>query len=324
MLAISSFGAFAPQPIHKSELLSQAEVEALGIVWRGNATAVSSHESLSAADLPSDFTWCNNNGVNYCTPSLNQHIPQYCGSCWAHGTTSALADRIKIDRKGNVGYPDIQLSVQHMLNCGNAGSCHGGSLDGPYQWIKGLGSTGISYLTSQPYMACSSESKEGFCPNADWTCKPEKVAVTCGTFGEACVGLSHYPNATVSDYGTISGSDAMQKEIYNRGPIACTIDATPLHKYTGGIITTKGGFTNHIISVVGYGTDSDKGLYFIVRNSWGEYWGENGYVRVQAGALSMTNCAWAVPGEYTAPEKGNQFPCFEDGSNCVASVEKAA
>jgi hypothetical protein len=76
--------------------------------------------------------------------------------------------------------------------------------------------------------------------------------------------------------------------------------------------------------VVGYGTDSDKGLYFIVRNSWGEYWGENGYVRVQAGALSMTNCAWAVPGEYTAPEKGNQFPCFEDGSNCVASVEKAA
>ena len=45
---------------------------------------------------------------------------------------------------------------------------------------------------------------------------------------------------------------------------------------------------------------------------------------VQAGALSMTNCAWAVPGEYTAPEKGNQFPCFEDGSNCVASVEKAA
>lgn len=116
---------------------------------------------------------------------------QYCGSCWAHGSLSALADRIKIARKGNLGYADIQLSVQHMLNCGTAGSCHGGSLDGPYQWIKSIGDktgAGISYATSQPYMACSSESREGICPNGDWTCKPEKVAVTCGTFGEKCVG----------------------------------------------------------------------------------------------------------------------------------------
>jgi len=172
-------------------------------------------------------------------------------------------------------------------------------------------------------MACSKESKEGFCAAGDWTCKPEKVAVTCGTFGEPCVGLDHYPNATVVDYGHIRGSAAMQKEIHARGPIACTIDATPLHKYTGGVITTKGGFTNHVISVVGWGTDPTAGLYFNVRNSWGEYWGESGYVRVQAGALSMTNCAWAVPGEFTAPEKANQFACFEDGSNCDASAKKA-
>ena len=50
------------------------------------------------------------------------------------GTLAALQDRIKIARKA-VG-PDIQLSVQHMLNCGNVGSCYGGSVDGPYQWLK--------------------------------------------------------------------------------------------------------------------------------------------------------------------------------------------
>ena len=44
-----------------------------------------------------------------------------------------------------------------------------------------------------------------------------------------------------------------------------------------------------------------------------------GFVRVKFGALALQeSCAWAVPGEYVAPEKGNQFHCFEDGSNCQA------
>jgi len=323
MLHVVVAAALSVSPLtRKSELLTRAEVEALGIVWGGNSSAVSSHDALQETDYPTSFTWCNKDGINYCTPSLNQHIPQYCGSCWAHGSLSALADRIKIARKGNPGYADIQLSVQHMLNCGTAGSCHGGSLDGPYQWIKRTGDktgAGISYTTSQPYMACSSESREGICPHGDWTCKPEKVAVTCGTFGEKCVGLSHYPNATIAEYGSISGASAMQKEIFNRGPIACTIDAGPIEKYTGGIATGLSFMTDHVISVVGWGTDDKEGLYWIVRNSWGEYWGESGYVRVKSGALALErSCAWAVPADFTAPEKGNQFTCYEDGSNCKA------
>ena len=253
-----------------SELLTREEVEALGIVWRGNSS--NSHDLLSAPqDYPADFTWCNKDGVNYCTVSLNQHIPQYCGSCWAHGALSALADRIKIARKGK-GI-DINLSVQHMLNCGNAGSCHGGSLDGPYQWLHSISDktgTGISYLTSQPYLACSSESREGFCQQVDTKCSALNTARTCGTFGQECVGLSHYPNATVSEFGSIRGAEAMQKEIYSRGPISCTIDAAPIVKYTGGIAKERSFMTDHVVSVVGWGTDASEGLYWIVRNSWGE------------------------------------------------------
>ena len=92
--------------------------------WRGNHSR--SHELLSSVALPEEFTWFNKDGVNYCTESRKQHIPQFCGSCWALGSVSALADRIKIAR-GRKGI-DINPSVQHLWNCGGVGSCHGGVL----------------------------------------------------------------------------------------------------------------------------------------------------------------------------------------------------
>merc|ERR1711971_1112935 len=205
---------------------------------------------------------------------------------------------------------------------GEVGSCHGGSLDGPYQWLKRISNTGkgISYETANPYLACSSESSEGFCKHVDTSCKPLNVARTCGSFGAEggpCTGLDHYPNATISDYGSISGKSAMMKEIYARGPISCGIDAMPLLNYESGIAKGKGSGTDHVISVVGWGTDATDGFYWIVRNSWGEYWGEMGYVRVATGALNLEEqCSWAVPKEFTAAEKSNQVHCHEGGDNC--------
>ena len=273
-----------------------------------------------------DFTWCNKDGVNYCTMSRNQHIPQYCGSCWAHGAISALGDRIKIARGGNT--VDINLAVQHVLNCGCVGSCHGGTATGVYQWLYKISQsgTGVSYETSQPYMACSSESDQGFCKGQDWTCNALNVARTCPTFGEKCVGLTSYPNATISDYGTVSGVDAMKEEIYKNGPIACGIYALPLLTYTTGIINEPqpGGTVDHIVSVVGWGmlneynkTDNSGGPYWIVRNSWGEYWGEMGYVKVGMGhnALNLeSSCTWATVKSFTTVE--NQVHCYEGGGNC--------
>jgi len=273
-------------------------------------------DTIRTEDLPDAFTWCDKDNVNYCTMSRNQHLPQYCGSCWAHGSVSALGDRIKIARKAE-GI-DINLSVQHMLNCGGVGSCYGGSVIGPYQWIHGLGEhTGISYETSQPYLACSSDSKEGFCGDIDTTCTAINKARTCSTFtadGGKCVGLDRYPNATVSDYGAISGADNMAKEIFARGPIACGIDAIPILNYTGGIVNMTGDGTDHVISIVGWGKQ-DNTQYWIVRNSWGEFWGEMGYLYVEKGnnaLLLESTCAWATPGSFTT----HNTPCYEGGGNC--------
>lgn len=58
--------------------------------------------------LPENFFWGDVNGVNYLTVTKNQHIPQYCGSCWAFTATSSLSDRIKIAR--NATFPDILIA----------------------------------------------------------------------------------------------------------------------------------------------------------------------------------------------------------------------
>merc|ERR1719261_1105293 len=131
----------------RNEVWTDEQIRAAGHVPRANF--LSSHDKLfGLAQYPDSFTWCDKDGVNYCTMSRNQHIPQYCGSCWAHGSVSALGDRVKIARKAK-GI-DINLSVQHILNCGQVGSCHGGSIAGPYQFIKSLSDNGegISYETS--------------------------------------------------------------------------------------------------------------------------------------------------------------------------------
>ena len=66
--------------------------------------------------------------------------------------------------------------MQHVLNCGGVGSCHGGTVDGPYQWLHTLSQTtgsGIAYETSNPYLACSSESTGG----AAWACLTSTLAL---------------------------------------------------------------------------------------------------------------------------------------------------
>jgi len=328
-IAVAGLGVVAAEDglRRRSELLARTDAEALGVTWRGNSSETSSHEFLFAEAMPTEFSWCNKDGKSYCTMSRNQHIPQYCGSCWAHGAISALGDRIKIARKGQG--VDINLAVQHLLNCGGVGSCYGGTVDGPYQWLHDISKktgTGISYETAQPYLACSSDSKEGFCAHVDTKCAAANVARTCGSFdheGGACSGLSSFPNATISEYGSISGADAMMKEIFNRGPISCGIDANPLLNYESGIITEQGESVDHVISVVGWGNDAKEGMYWIVRNSWGEYWGEMGYVRVAKGALHIEDqCSWAVPAAFTAAENENQVHCHEGGDNCKAKDDQ--
>jgi len=108
-----------------------------------------------------------------------------------------------------------------------------------------------------------------------------------------------YPVYRVFDYGKISGEDDLLQEIYTYGPVACGI-AVPqaLHNYTGGTFIDDTGDLDivHDVSIVGWGVDENSTKYWTVRNSWGSYWGEDGFFRVLRGENNIaieSDCAWA-------------------------------
>lgn len=75
------------------------------------------------------------NGINYLTNVWNQHIPQYCGSCWALAATSVVSDRIKIAR--NAAWPDFNISPQPLISCEMIDNgCEGGYETNAYQWMN--------------------------------------------------------------------------------------------------------------------------------------------------------------------------------------------
>jgi cathepsin X len=120
MLALSFLSVVSA---YKSELVLQDPVKIGSVVKNQRLPAV-------ASDLPEAWDY---RELGLMTQDLNQHIPVYCGSCWAHASFSSLADRIKIGTNGTAR--DIIPSIQALINCGDAGTCSGGDSNAANAWV---------------------------------------------------------------------------------------------------------------------------------------------------------------------------------------------
>ena len=249
-------------------------------------------KTVPASSLPSAWHWGNVNGTNYLTWVINQHIPQYCGSCYAQSTIGAMSDRIKIQSKN---LNRVTLSVQSLLNCGIGSCALGGGLYEAYMFAH---SSGVPEYGCNGYLASSP---------ADTTCSGQNVCQNCwGTADKfTCWEPRQYTKWYAKEHGWVTGALDMKKELHARGPIACSIYVSDKFYYTykGGVwreLIDPDIMQNHGVTVVGWGSDAVEGEYWIVRNSWGTYWGESGYFRVPVNKgdenLGIEEvCHWAVP-----------------------------
>ena len=241
------------------------------------------HTYIKKEDIPKSYDIRNLDGYNYATWDKNQHIPVYCGSCWAHASTSALSDRFNLARKG--AWPTVELSVQEVINCGQAGSCHGGRDNLVYEYAF---NEGIPDQTCQVYEAIDKECTD---MNRCMDCPP----------GEECHAVKDYKRYKISEYGGVYEIDAIKAEIFSRGPLSCFMMVTQeFLEYEGGIFEEHdhdylGG---HAVEIAGWGETEDGVKYWIGRNSWGTYWGEKGWFRIEMekDTLRINDaCSWGVP-----------------------------
>lgn len=224
--------------------------------WRENAVFDPMTEKML---LPTAFDWRDSTTL---PPARNQGG---CGSCWAFGTMGPLECNIKL--KDNVL---VDLSEQWLVSCNQDGwDCAGGWWAHDYhQWkTDPCNGTGAVYETDFPYTATNGTCN---CPyNHHYLID-----------GWAYVG---------SSYG-VPSVDAMKQAIMLHGPISvAVISNSAMQAYTGGVFNSCAtGDVNHGVTLVGWDDSQGTSGVWIMRNSWGTGWGEEGgYMRIQYGCSSI-------------------------------------
>jgi len=274
---------------------------------------VPSWEALKGVAMPQSMDWRNHAGENWLSWNKNQHIPQYCGSCWAQSTTSAMADRFMISLGLTYLATPLGLNAQYIVNHNYGGNCEGGD---PINAWKAFAEHGVPDSSCTQYVAkdwVGTPGPKEICKDCTWPpCPADYTTADCQ---DKCWATTPNHMYHADRYYNLTGKDKMQAEILQNGPIECAIEATPAfdNTYEGGIYyeLQQGGKwnLNHAISVVGWGYDQNTNLgYWIARNSWGTYWGEGGFFKMimdddTADLGITTDCTAGTVGKMTSPKR---------------------
>jgi len=187
-----------------------------------------------------------------------------CGSCWAFSATGSMEGAYAI-ANGNVA----SFSEQQLVDCagsyGNDG-CNGGLMDNAFDYARAVG---LELESDYGYTA-----RDGRCHS-----ESSRVAFKIGS------------------YTDVGQSDAQLAAAVNQQPISVAIDANPLQFYSSGVYDdwNCGSQLDHGVLAVGYESD-----HFIVKNSWGASWGEEGFFRFARRSYGTGMCGITLQASYAS------------------------
>jgi len=217
-------------------------------------------QATGRKDLPATLDWRDHQGASWVTPVRDQ---ENCGSCWAFATVGPIESAVAY--ANGWAYPSLDLSEQQLLSCSiNLGCDLGGLTTLSFEYAQ---NTGLVDEDCFPY-----EADVVPCWNrcADWQERVTKIN-SWEIVGPG--GLWTPPE------------DIM--EALQVGPVAASLVIyEDFMSYDSGIYETMIGLPEafHAVTIVGYNADE---RYWICKNSWSSYWGEDGYIRMRWGAAQI-------------------------------------
>ena len=214
--------------------------------------------------LPSAFDWRTSGKV---TSVKDQGS---CGSCWAFGTVAPMESALMIQQGLST-----DLAEQYLVSCNTDGwGCNGGWTAHDYHWWK----------------IPPSESEAGAVLESDFPYVAGDVSCSGPYNHPYKLSSWHY----VGDDNSVPPMDDIKTAIYTYGPVMVAVCAgTAFQSYTGGVFATdessqcSDGVINHAVTLVGWDDSQGSNGIWILKNSWGEAWGESGYMRIARGISNI-------------------------------------
>jgi len=256
-------------------------------------------------DLPDEFDWRDKDGSNYVTPVGDQNP---CGACYAFGAIGNIESKLLIDGAGTFDFSENNAKECNWRELNNFqyppgqpwGSCDGGN----YWMLASLFSQkGTVLETCDPYVPSDVDCKS--------TCPYQKTLL----------------DWRLISYG-VPNTAVLKQYIYDNGPVATSMyadsgqgfDSSYDGSYTFNYVT-PGDSTNHIVLIVGWSNDlppvpgggTTPADGWIVKNSWGTGWGDNGYFYITYGAGNIGTASSYIHAWQNYDPNGDIWYYDEDG-----------
>ena len=269
-----------------------------GRARHGNLRAASLAQ-LGSADTPQEFlNWTS------LTTLANVRDQGGCGSCWAVTASTVLDSHAEIykSKQRSFSAQELVSCVPNPKKCGGSGACSGATVELAFQYVM---DHPVQTDLTVPYQAvdghCQSEESAQSARSAHGTAliqDSDDSTDDSADSKEDTEGDTDLDVAAVGFHAASSEAPGMKfmtgwerlpengyspllRAVYERGPVAVSVDATSWSSYMYGIFDSceKDAVINHAVTLVGYGVEKGT-MYWTIQNSWGPNWGEDGKIRL--------------------------------------------